>query len=200
MHRIMLIEDDKLFIESILDNFEDENEYKIDAFTNSKAALKKLSSEKYDLILLDYFLKNDENGEKVLQQIRKINENIFVCLLTAYSEKITSDNAFKLGIQGYIDKDGDFKNIINGIKSSLHASLKSQEVRDKKTKKLFGVRLKNLRVKHNISQQDLATMIGLTRTAISNYEIGKTEPSFIILSKIATIFNTSTDYLIGRID
>lgn len=205
MYKIMTIEDDVIFLETLKDYFEEEEEYVIEGYTTSKPALKQIEhGYNYDLILLDYFLKNEnganENGEKIVKKIRAINNNIFICLLTAYSDKITSKNAFKLSVQGYIEKSGDYDQMANAIKSIVHSSKKAQEFLKKDPKQLFSKRLKILRLRSNLSQQELANKIGLTRNAISNYEIGKAEPSFTVLSNMASIFNTSTDYLIGRTD
>jgi DNA-binding NarL/FixJ family response regulator len=195
----MIIEDDKNFIDCLIEYFEDDKDYQIEGYTTSNEALKKLKTSHYDVILLDYFLDN-ENGEKVLQKIRILNQNIFVSFLTGYSKKITSYKAFELGVQGYIEKTGEYNQMINSIKTLTYSSIKAQEFLKKDNKVLFRSRLKLLREKHGMSQNELATLLGLSRTSISNYEIGNAEPSLTILSKIATILNTSTDYLIGRLD
>jgi DNA-binding response OmpR family regulator len=198
MYKILLIEDDQNMIDAIVDNFEYEKEYRVDGFSNSTDALKKLKKEHYHLVLLDYYLKN-ENGYEVLKKIRSINASIFICFLTGFSDKINPNTAFKMDIQGYIDKNGGFVNIINSIKSSVHSAYSAEKRSEYSTEK-FCIRLKKLREKNNLSQKDLADLLGLGRTAISNYETGLNEPSITILVKMATIFQTSTDYLIGRTD
>lgn len=57
--------------------------------------------------------------------------------------------------------------------------------------------LKNLRIQANMSQEELAKLLGISRSAISSYENGTRSPNHDILIKIATIFNVSTDYLLG---
>lgn len=61
-------------------------------------------------------------------------------------------------------------------------------------------RLKYLREKAGLSQDDLAKMISCAQQTIGSYEIGRTQPDFETLYKLATIFNTSVDYLIGYTD
>lgn len=46
----------------------------------------------------------------------------------------------------------------------------------------------------------MAEMLGITRQAYGHYESGKREPDFVTLEKLATFFNVSTDYLLGRVD
>jgi len=49
----------------------------------------------------------------------------------------------------------------------------------------------------DLTQKDLAKKIGLTTSAISNYETGVSQPSVDILKEIARILDTSVEYLIG---
>lgn len=60
-----------------------------------------------------------------------------------------------------------------------------------------GENIKNIRKKNNITQEELAEKINVTRQAVSNWENGKTEPDIETLSSIAAIFETSTDRLIN---
>ena len=60
--------------------------------------------------------------------------------------------------------------------------------------------IKKLRVKRNITQVDLANKIKVKQETISAYESNKALPSADALVKIADYLNTSTDYLLGRID
>jgi DNA-binding response OmpR family regulator len=199
MNKIMIIEDDENFIEVLKDYF-DEEDYEVEGFTSSTPALKKLKTTHYDLILLDYFLKK-ENGKIVTEKIRQLNKDIFICFLTAYSDKVTATEAFKSGVQGYIDKSGKFEHMIHSIKSILYASKKAQEISTKKdTKPVFSQRLKELRELKNMNQEDLAEKLGLKRGAISKYELGKSEPSINNLIQIADLFKVSIDFLVGRTD
>lgn len=64
----------------------------------------------------------------------------------------------------------------------------------------FRVRLKELRKENNMTQRNLADKLGVVRTAIANYETGRTIPDSETLNHLATILNTTTDYLLGRTD
>lgn len=61
-------------------------------------------------------------------------------------------------------------------------------------------RLRGLREKRNITQVRLSTELEVSQETISAYENGKAEPKIDKLIKIANFLNTSTDYLLGRID
>lgn len=59
-------------------------------------------------------------------------------------------------------------------------------------------RLKALRVGHNISQKELAEILGVSQQTVASWEVGRTEPSNIFLSSLSEIFNVSADYLLGN--
>ena len=61
----------------------------------------------------------------------------------------------------------------------------------------FGNRLKTLRIKKKLTQQQLADLLGLTKSVISAYENGLRYPAYDVLIKIASIFKVSTDFLLG---
>jgi len=61
-------------------------------------------------------------------------------------------------------------------------------------------RLKYLRHRGALPQEKIATDLGVTAAAISDIETGKRFPRVSLLIKIANYFETSTDFLLGRVD
>ena len=61
----------------------------------------------------------------------------------------------------------------------------------------FGKRLKTLRIKANMTQEQLAKKLGLTKSVISAYETDLRLPSYDVLIHIAKIYNVTSDYLLG---
>ena len=64
----------------------------------------------------------------------------------------------------------------------------------------FNLRLKQLRQRHKLTQSELAEILGLKPTAISNYESKRNEPSFDKLIALSKYFDVSCDYLLGISD
>lgn len=60
--------------------------------------------------------------------------------------------------------------------------------------------LKELRKSREMSQSELAGLIGVSRSTVSMWEIGASQPDNELLVKIADIFRVSVDYLLGRTD
>ncbi len=61
----------------------------------------------------------------------------------------------------------------------------------------FGNRLKNLRKQHNLTQKQLASLIGVKNSIISFYELGDRVPSPQVIVSLASVFHVTTDYLLG---
>jgi len=59
-------------------------------------------------------------------------------------------------------------------------------------------RIKELRLKHQITQRELADYLNLTPKAISFYELEQRDIPIDTLKKIAQYFHVSTDYLLGH--
>ena len=63
--------------------------------------------------------------------------------------------------------------------------------------KIVGEKIYNLRCEKNWSQEELANHLGIDKRKISRYEANVSVPEADILVKLAKVFNTSADYLIG---
>ena len=61
----------------------------------------------------------------------------------------------------------------------------------------FGSNLKELRLKHKMTQKELADKIGVTKSVISYYELQERSTSPEVLIKISRILHVTTDYLRG---
>lgn len=61
----------------------------------------------------------------------------------------------------------------------------------------FGNTLKELRQKAGMTQKDLASKVGVTKSVISYYELSERFPSPEMLMKLAAQFHVSTDFLLG---
>lgn len=61
----------------------------------------------------------------------------------------------------------------------------------------FGERLKTLRKERNLTQKQLATLIGVKNSVISFYEVGDRTPSPEVLKKLALALHVSADTLLG---
>jgi len=62
----------------------------------------------------------------------------------------------------------------------------------------FSERLKQLRLKRKLSQQELADRLGIANSTVSMYERGERKPDLEMLELIGDFFNVDIDYLLGK--
>ena len=58
--------------------------------------------------------------------------------------------------------------------------------------------LRFLRTKHKLTQDDLSSLLNISRQAYSNYETGVREPNLQLLAELSWIYHTSVDSLITQ--
>ncbi|MGQ9778272.1 MAG: helix-turn-helix domain-containing protein [Bacillota bacterium] len=63
-----------------------------------------------------------------------------------------------------------------------------------------GNRLKEARLARRLSQAELGRLIGVGKSAISQYEHGLRNPDGKVLLRLAEVLGTSVDWLLGRAD
>lgn len=61
-------------------------------------------------------------------------------------------------------------------------------------------RIRELREDRDLTQTQLAQMLGMSQTGYSKYETGENDIPTQILIKLANFYSTSIDYLLGRTD
>ncbi len=65
---------------------------------------------------------------------------------------------------------------------------------------VFGRKLAALRKEKNLTQEELANAVNISKSTIAMYETSKRNPDMDTLKEFATYFNVTTDYLLGRTD
>lgn len=64
----------------------------------------------------------------------------------------------------------------------------------------FGDRLKSIRLKNDMTQEEIGNLLNKSKNNISQYETGKREPDLETLKIISNYFKVSLDYLLGNTD
>ncbi len=62
----------------------------------------------------------------------------------------------------------------------------------------FNERLKELRTERKNTQLELAKVVNMSKTAISHWESGHSEPSITQLIELSNFFGISVDFLVGK--
>ena len=65
---------------------------------------------------------------------------------------------------------------------------------------IFAERIRELRIEHGLTQEEVGKIIGVKRYAVYSYEKGRACPEMKGLVALADYFDVSMDYLAGRTD
>lgn len=63
---------------------------------------------------------------------------------------------------------------------------------------MLKAKIKELRKQHGWTQAELAKKLSVSQQTIGSWEVGRAEPNSDALTKLAQLFNVTTDYLLGR--
>ncbi len=127
--KILLVEDDKLFAESLVD-FLSEERFLVDLATDAETALEKSFANNYDLYLFDINLPTT-SGIELLTLLRKNNNQTPTVFLTSYKDDETLKKCFQSGCDDFLRKPI----MIDELLLRIQAILK----RTKKVEKIFNL-------------------------------------------------------------
>lgn len=114
----ILIADDDPDIGLLLKRFLERNSFNVDVSESGLDALKKITADKPDLVLLDFRLP-DFDGEEVLKKIKEKHQNVQVIIITGYGDVKTAIKTIKRGAFDYVTKPIQPEEILMRIKEAL---------------------------------------------------------------------------------
>jgi DNA-binding response OmpR family regulator len=102
MIKLLIVDDEKGITDSLKDFFEYRG-FSVRAANSGEEALEMVNLDKPDMVFLDIRMKG-MSGLECLANIKKIDKNIKVIMLTIHEEKEIVDRAKELGADEYITK------------------------------------------------------------------------------------------------
>ncbi len=117
MDKILIVDDDKDMQFILSDLFKMEG-YEAIVAGRGREAIKIFGEHAPELVLLDVKLPG-MNGLEVLKELKKIDKNTIVIMLTGYGDIKDAVKAIKIGAFDYITKPFEDKAIINTVKQAL---------------------------------------------------------------------------------
>ncbi|MBC8548567.1 MAG: response regulator [Candidatus Brocadiales bacterium] len=185
---ILIIDDDK-DICATLKKVLTLDGYKVKTLSKPETALRELQKNTYHLIILD--LKMPEiKGEDLLREIRKLDEDISVIILTAFPSVDSAVVALQSQVYDYIKKP--FKN--SELRDKIRSAMKSKNLilePDEELNIKIGIKVRALRGKNRLTLKELAERTGLSVSLISQIERAESAASISTLNKIVTALNIS---------
>lgn len=126
LNKILFLEDDRLFAESITDLLEDAG-YDITHTPNGQNALEITYEKKFDLYLLDINVPLID-GVTFLRELRQSDDDTPAIFLTSYKDKEMLKSGFAIGADDYITKPFDTEELLLRIQAILRRIKKEKKV------------------------------------------------------------------------
>ena len=119
-YKIIVVDDEPGILDS-LSIFLKRSGYNFTGVTNPLEAIEKVKNEHFDLMLLD-FIMTPIHGDKVVEEIRKFNKELYILLLTGHKDLAPPLETIKrLDIQGYCEKSDKFDQLLLLVESGIKA-------------------------------------------------------------------------------
>ena len=117
----VLVVDDEIGIIDSLSIFLKKSGYSFAGVTDPLEAIERVQQEHFDLMILD-FIMTPIHGDKVVEEIRKFNKELYILLLTGHKDLAPPLETIKrLDIQGYCEKSDKFDQLLLLIESGVKA-------------------------------------------------------------------------------
>lgn len=138
--RILLVDDEPLLIESLEIILNNEDGFKVVGLRNNgRDALDFLKDESVDVMLVDLNMPV-MGGIELISEVKKINPEIKIVVLTTFYDNENISQALKNGADGYILKDSGKNAIINAISQAVNGNgVLDHKVLEKLTGMIGGV-------------------------------------------------------------
>ena len=127
-YKIIAVDDEEGIVDS-LSIFLKRSGYEFTGVTNPLEAIEKVKNEHFDLMVLD-FIMDPIHGDKVVEEIRKFNKELYILLLTGHKDLAPPlETIKKLDIQGYCEKSDKFDQLLLLIESGIKSIAQMNEIK-----------------------------------------------------------------------
>ena len=127
-----MVNDHKIFLDGIVSLLDDEPNIKIVGTAhNGKQAIDRIKNQKVDVVLMDINMP-EMDGIEATKQLKKINPNIKILMLTMHSEPRFIKECLEIGAKGYVLKNISKDDLLKAIDSVYQdKSFLDQEAQEK---------------------------------------------------------------------
>src|SRR5687768_400070 len=166
MTRILLIDDDTDMCR-LLSHFLQRKGFETDTAHSGAKGIAKFKENNFNVVLCDFRL-GDMDGRKVLQEIKAINQDVVVIIITGYSDVKMAVDVMRHGAFDYITKPLIPEEVINVINRGLADSSSKPETRGSKSAEGGPTTSVTAAKRHTITSEEF--LVGISPLTIELYK------------------------------
>jgi DNA-binding NtrC family response regulator len=114
--KVLLVDDEPHFVKLLAERLAGRG-FNVETAGGGTEAIDRAKEESYDAIVLD-LLMPEMDGLETLKQLKEINPDLQVILLTGHGTIDKGVEAIKLGAMDFVEKPADFKELLEKIKKA----------------------------------------------------------------------------------
>ena len=190
--RVLVIDDDEdicLFLQEFLER----EGHKVTAVTRPQDALPEIKEGRHQIVLLDVRMP-EMDGVQLLREIRAIDSDICVIIMTAYPSVESAVDTMKADAFDYIRKPFEPEELRGVVQRAIREKGLMVDA-EERVNQLLGAKIRLLRKERGLTLKQLANKTSLSVSLISQIELGKSAASVSTLRKLAAALGVTMSYL-----
>jgi len=192
---ILVVDDDRDVCE-YLEDFLSHEGYLVQSLTDPTKAIEELKANDFHLLILDLMMPK-MGGIELLEQIRKVDDDLAVIILTGYPSLETATASIQHEVSAYIKKpfsSDEFRDVIQRIAKKKGLMLR----REDELHAAIGRNIRELRKARNLTLKQMARRTKLSVSLLSQIERAESSASVSSLFKVATALDVKITELFGE--
>jgi DNA-binding NtrC family response regulator len=190
--RVLVIDDDEdicLYLKEFLSR----EGYKVTTVTKPLDALPEIKEGRHQIVLLDVRMP-EVDGVSLLREIRAIDSDVCVIVMTAYPSVESAVDTMKADAFDYLRKPFELDQLRGAIQRAIREKGLMIDA-EERVNQLLGAKIRQLRKERSLTLKQLANKTALSVSLISQIELGKSAASVSTLRKLATALGVTMSYL-----
>ena len=193
--KILVVDDDRDVCEYLSD-FLNREGFKVTTITDPTEALDELKRSEYHLVVLDLKMPKI-TGIDLLQQIRRIDDDVAVVILTGHPSLETATASIQHDVSAYLKKpftSEEFREVLQRIAKKKGLILR----REDELHAAIGRNIRDLRKSRNLTLKQMSRRTKLSVSLLSQIERAESSASVSSLFKVATALDVRLTELFGE--
>jgi DNA-binding NtrC family response regulator len=190
--RVLVIDDDEnicLYLKAFLTR----EGYRATCITKPEDAISEIRDGRYQIVLLDLRMPGID-GVSLLRQIRDIDSELCVIVMTAYPSVETAVDTMKAEAFDYLRKPFETEELREVLRRAIRAKGLMVDP-EERLNQAVGGKLRGLRSDRKLTLKQVANKTGLSVSLISQIELGKSAASLSTLQKLSTALGVRLAFL-----
>jgi DNA-binding NtrC family response regulator len=191
----VLVVDDDQDIREYLQDFLNAEGFEVTTLADPAAVVERIRDEVFHLVVLDLMMPKI-SGLDLLAQIRSVDDDIAVIILTGYPSLETASASIQHEVSAYIHKPfeaAEFRDVIARIAKKKGLVLR----REDELHAAIGRQIRDLRKNRQLTLKQMARRTNLSVSLLSQIERAESSASVSSLFKVATALDVRITELFG---